>query len=307
MNKNKIERPPDEIPIDPSVISRRKFLHMSIVGASVLAASGSVAGIIGRNKIEITKKTITIPNLPESFKGTTISLASDIHSGPYMPVEDLKNIVKTINSLGSDIIMLPGDFVTSNRNEVEGIAETFHELSAPMGVYATTGNHEYYVDVDLVCDVLDDSKIRVLRNENIAFEKNGEKLYLLGIDDMDANLITSHLDGKQVDHIDALFKGVPDNAATILMNHKPYHFDEYAQANIGLMLSGHTHGGQIVFARMFDTTLSFSRVASKYVEGLYTHENDKFTSQMYVTRGLGTVALPMRFNCPPEITQITLA
>lgn len=290
-----------------SLISRRKFLHMGIVGSSLLAASGCVAGIANRNKIEITRQTITIPNLPESFKGTTISLASDIHSGPYMSEEELRHIVKTINSLGSDIILLPGDFVTSNRNEVEGIAETFHELSAPMGVFATTGNHEYYVDVDLVCDVLDESNIKVLRNDNHIFEKNGEKLYLLGVDDMDANLITSHINGKQIDHIDAVFKGVPDNAATILMNHKPYHFDEYSHMNVGLMLSGHTHGGQIVFARLFDTTLSFSRVASKYVEGLYTHENDKRTSQMYVSRGLGTVALPMRFNCPPEITQITLA
>jgi predicted MPP superfamily phosphohydrolase len=289
-----------------SRISRRKFLHMGIVGTSVLAASGCVAGIANRNKIDITKRKITIPNLPQSFKGTTITLASDIHSGPYMSEGELRHIVKTINSLGSDMILLPGDFVTSNRNEVEGIAETFHELSAPMGVYATTGNHEYYVDVDLVCDVLDQSKIKVLRNDNHVFEKNGEKLYLLGIDDKDADGINDHLDGKTSEHIDAVFKGVPDNAATIFMNHKPYRFDEYSHMNVGLMLSGHTHGGQIVFARLFDTTLSFSRVASKYVEGLYTHENDKRTSQMYVSRGLGTVALPMRFNCPPEITQITL-
>ena len=290
-----------------SLISRRKFLHMGIVGTSLIAASGCVAGIANRNKIDITRKTITIPNLPQSFKGTTITLASDIHSGPYMSEEELRHIVKTINSLGSDMILLPGDFVTSNRNEVEGIAETFHELSAPMGVFATTGNHEYYVDVDLVCDVLDESKIKVLRNDNHIFEKNGEKLYLLGIDDMDADGIKAHLDGKESEHISAVFKGVPDTAATIFMNHKPYRFDEYSHMNVGLMLSGHTHGGQIVFARVFDTTLSFSRVASKYVEGLYTHENDKRTSQMYVSRGLGTVALPMRFNCPPEITQITLA
>ncbi|HEY6171218.1 MAG TPA: metallophosphoesterase [Candidatus Kapabacteria bacterium] len=290
-----------------SLLSRRKFLHMGIIGTSVLAASGCVAGIANRNKIDITRKTITIPNLPQSFKGTTISLASDIHSGPYMSEEELRHIVKTINSLGSDMILLPGDFVTSNRNEVEGIAETFHELSAPMGVFATTGNHEYYVDVDLVCDVLDESKIKVLRNDNHIFEKNGEKLYLLGVDDMDADGIKGHLDGKESEHVSAVFKGVPDTAATILMNHKPYRFDEYSHMNVGLMVSGHTHGGQIVFARVFDTTLSFSRVASKYVEGLYTHENDKRISQMYVSRGLGTVALPMRFNCPPEITQITLA
>ncbi len=283
-------------------MSRRRFLHLGIIGTSVVAASGSIAGIASRNKIEVVRRTITIPNLPDAFKGTTITLASDIHTGPYMNSSDLRNVVQMINELGSDMIMLPGDFVTSHRNEVVPISECLCELSAPMGIFATTGNHEFYVDADLVSDVLDHCDITVLRNDNFAVERSGEKLYILGVDD-----ISEHIDGKQTDHIDAMFKGVPDTAPTILLNHKPYRFDEYAQKNVGLMLSGHTHGGQIVFARLGDTNFSFSRIASKYVEGLYTHTNHHRMSQMYVSRGIGTVALPMRFNCPPEITQITLA
>jgi predicted MPP superfamily phosphohydrolase len=91
------------------------------------------------------------------------------------------------------------------------------------------------------------------------------------------------------------------------MCHKPYQFENFAKTNTGLMLSGHTHGGQIVFGKVGETVLSLSSIASKYVAGHYDITEGAKRTQLYVSRGLGTVALPMRFNCPPEITQITLA
>lgn len=290
-----------------SGLTRRKFLHLGVLGMTGMATAGSIAGIATRNDIELNEKTIKIPNLPDSFKGMTITFTSDIHSGPYMSADDLREVVAAINSLKSDVIMLPGDFVSMHRNEIPAIAETFHELSAPMGVFATTGNHEFYVDADMTCVALESCGVKVLRNENVALERNGEKLYILGVDDIDADTITNFVDGKTASHIEELYRGVPDNAATILLNHKPYRFDEYAMTNVGLMLSGHTHGGQIVFARIGGETISLSRIASKYVAGLYEIDEPGRKSQMYVSRGIGTVALPMRFNCPPEITQITLA
>ncbi len=297
-----------EVPeLSPDGMSRRKFLHLSVVGVSSLVVAGCVGGIATRNNIEITKLTIVLPNLPPSFRGTTITLASDIHAGPYMTEGNLRNVVQKINELKSDIILLPGDFVTTHRNELPPIIETFHELRAPLGVYATTGNHEYYVDADLVSRGIEECGIKMMRNENFAIEKNGEKLHILAVDDKDADDIVPYLEGEPAEHIDATYRGVPENAATILMNHKPYRFDEYAKTGIGLMLSGHTHGGQIVFARIGETNFSFSRFASHYVEGHFEKMNDGKHSQMYVTRGIGTVGLPMRFNCPPEITQITLA
>jgi predicted MPP superfamily phosphohydrolase len=293
---------------EPSgLMSRRKFLHLGIIGASVLAAGGSAAGIATRNNIQITKKTFAIANLPQSWKGTTITFASDIHAGAYMSEADMKNIVHIINSMKSDIVVLPGDFVTSHRNEIPSIVEAFSGLEAPLGKFATTGNHEFYVDADLVSEAIESCDIKMLRNDNVALDKNGEKLFILGVDDINADQIIPFTEGKKADHIEATYRGVPDKAATILLNHKPYLFDEYAQTNAGLMLSGHTHGGQIVFARFGEMNLSFSRIASKYVEGTYTKDVNGITRQMYVSRGLGTVALPMRLNCPPEITQITLA
>ncbi len=290
----------------PHLISRRKFLYGSIITVSAAAITGCVSGIITRKNVQITYKTIVLPNLPLAFKGLTITLASDIHSSPYMTLEDMQEIAALINKLKSDVIILPGDFVTTHKNELPPAIEALSVLHAPMGVYATTGNHEFYVDADLVSEGLESIGIRMMRNENFALEKEGQKLYLLGIDDINDNEVIAYTEGKSAKHIDALFSGVPDNAATILMCHKPYRFDEFAKTNTGLMLSGHTHGGQIVFGRFGESVLCLSSMASKYVEGHYEINTGPKRTQMYVSRGLGTVALPMRFNCPPEITQITL-
>ncbi len=288
------------------IISRRRFLYSSIVGVSAVAVAGCVGGIASRNNIEVSRISVTIPNLPAEFKNTTITLASDIHSSPYMTLGDMKNIVKIINDLRSDIILLPGDFVTSHRNELPPVVEALSELRAPMGVFATTGNHEFYVDADLVSEGITSAGILMLRNDNFVLHRNGAALYILGVDDIDAEGIVQYVDGKPAPHIEAVFKNVPTNAATILMNHKPYRFEDYTKTNVGLMLSGHTHGGQIVLARFGKTVICPSAFASKYIEGLYLDPANISKTQMYVSRGLGTVALPMRLNCPPEITQITL-
>jgi predicted MPP superfamily phosphohydrolase len=289
------------------LISRRKFLYGGILTVSAVAITGCVSGIVTRKNVEITHRTIELPNLPPAFKGLTITLASDIHSSPYMSLQDMQEIAKLINDLKSDVILLPGDFVTSHKNELPPVIEALSVLHAPMGVYATTGNHEYYVDPDGVSEGIESIGIRMMRNENFALEKDGQKLYLLGLDDINDNDIIPYTEGKSAPHIEALFRGLPDNAASILMCHKPYRFDEFAKTNMGIMLSGHTHGGQIVLGRIGGTVLSLSSIASKYVEGHFEITSGTKRSQMYVSRGLGTVALPMRFNCPPEITKITLA
>ncbi|HYM19381.1 MAG TPA: metallophosphoesterase [Candidatus Kapabacteria bacterium] len=298
---------PEELSSNKLTISRRKFLYGSIVGISSLAVAGCIGGIASRNNIEVTERTITIPNLPPEFKNTTITLASDIHSSPYMVLADIKHIADIIQSLNSDIILLPGDFVTTHRDELPPVLEALSGLHAPLGVYATTGNHEFYVDPDLVSEGIANLGITIIRNGNIAIKKNGAELYILGVDDIDADDIIHHVEGKAAPHIDALFDGVPNEAATILMCHKPYRFEEYAKTNVGLMVSGHTHGGQIVFARFGKTVICPSVFASKYVEGTFKSKQPLSRTQLYVSRGLGTVALPMRLNCPPEITKITLA
>ncbi len=290
----------------PFVLSRRAFVHSGILALSGVAISGCVGGIASRGDIEITHRIIAVPNLPQSFHGFRMTLASDIHSSPFMSLEDMKKIVKIINDLQSEVILLPGDFVTSHHNEIPPFVEAMSELSAPLGIYSCTGNHDYYCGVDLVCKSTEDIGFRMLRNENTKITKNGEHLHLIGIDDDDSASVREYVDGKPAAHIEAALKGVPDDAASILLCHRPYEFESYAKTGVGLMLSGHTHGGQIVFGRIGGTVLAMSSIASKFVEGLYNAPDANNHSKLYVSRGLGVVGLPLRINCPPEITQITL-
>jgi predicted MPP superfamily phosphohydrolase len=304
--QNELAAPINERPA-PLSLTRRAFLHSGIVGASALALASCTRGIVDRNDIEITHRTFAIPNLPQEFHGKTITFISDIHSGPFMGVDELRHVVKLVNGLKSDIIVAPGDFVTSHHNELIPFMEAMSELSAPMGVYGCTGNHDYYAGVDVISRGVEDSGIKLLRNDNTAIELGGKKLYFIGVDDDDAKQVRHYVEGKSANHIEAAYRGIPDNAATILLCHKPYEFESFAKTNVGLMLAGHTHGGQIVMGRIGGAVLAFSSLASHYVEGTYLPEESKSQTQMYVSRGIGVVGLPIRINCPPEITQITLS
>jgi predicted MPP superfamily phosphohydrolase len=297
-----------ETPKTPSTsLSRRAFLHTSILGVSGLALASCTRGIMDRNEIEITHRTFHIPNLPQEFHGKTISFISDIHSGPFMGVDELSRVVNSVNKLKSDMIVVPGDFVTSHVNEMEAFSEAMSELKAPMGIYACTGNHDYYAGVDVVSRGLEDIGFHLLRNDNAKIEVGGKSLYLIGVDDDDAKDVRRYVDGKPAPHIEAAYRGIPNDAATVLLWHKPYEFESFAKTNVGLMLSGHTHGGQIVLGRIGQTVMAFSSLASQYVEGIYLPQESKSVTQMYVSRGIGVVGLPLRINCPPEITQITLS
>ncbi|HEY3875595.1 MAG TPA: metallophosphoesterase [Candidatus Kapabacteria bacterium] len=296
----------DPIEKSPLSITRRAFLHTSILGVSGIALTSCTRGIIQRNDIEITHKTFSIPNLAQAFEGKTITFLSDIHSGPFMDLDQLKQIVRIVNDLKSDIIMIPGDFVTSDSREIEPFAEAMSDLKAPFGVYGCTGNHDYYAGVDAVSRGVEAIGFRLLRNENACITIDGQSLYLIGVDDNDSSSVKHYVEGKSAPHIEAALRGIPSNAATILLCHKPYMFEEFAKTNVGLMLSGHTHGGQIVLGRLGRTVLTFSSLASSYCDGIYLPEESKSQTQMYVSRGIGVVGVPIRINCPPEITKITL-
>lgn len=292
--------------LNPVTLSRRQLLKTGSLALAGLVLPSVLKAENGSSFAEITKEDIIIPNLSPQFDGMTVTLASDFHSSDSMSLNDLKRIVKQMNDLGSDMILLPGDFVTSKPAEFPPIMEAFSELKATQGIFASTGNHDYDADVDIVSSGLEEIGIKILRNDNHVVSKNGEKLYLLGIDDHASGTVDEYLEGKHAPEIEAMFKGVPNGVASIFLCHKPYKFEEYAQTDIGLMVSGHTHGGQIVLARFGRSVVSLCSLASNFVDGLYEQITGKHRAQMYVSRGLGVVDIPFRLNCPPEITQITL-
>lgn len=277
--------------------SRRSFLQKGVIGLSAYSFVGASAGVVTSGEYEITKKTITIPNLPEEFKGFTIGMMSDIHSSIFMNKADMAEYVKAMNELNTDLVVVTGDMVNSKVEEVYPFAEAFSELKAKYGIYGCLGNHDYFTrNIDLVAKEIDNCGVKLLRNDAVQIKKGDAFFNLVGVDDI----------GRNDDPVDYMTKALAfanNNQPKILLCHKPYFFEQAKKLGCALTLSGHTHGGQIVFGTVERTPISLASLASKYVSGLYTLDD----ANLYVNNGIGYTGIPFRINCPAELTVITLA
>jgi uncharacterized protein len=279
-----------------SKITRRRFL----IGSGVTAASIALyAGEVSRHEIDVIERPISIRNLPTPFHGYRIVQISDIHIDEYTEPYFLDRVVKHINALAPDLVLITGDFVTlgaltfvSANNAANRCAEILATLTAPLR-YAILGNHDVGVSAPLVIDALQKNGTPVLVNQHIPIERNGSRFWLCGVEDPG----TSHPD------LDLTIPVRPDGPV-ILMAHEPDYVEDVLKHPraplVDLILAGHSHGGQIRLP--FLGPLVLPPMAKLYPEGHY-HFNQL---QLYVNRGLGTVGLPFRLNCPPEITVITL-
>lgn len=287
-------------------LSRRKFVRYATMGISTYAFAGATYGMIKHDSYEIDYKNITIENLPPELRGTTITLLSDIHAGQYMNEKEMREYADVINSLESDIVCIPGDFVNFESKDIHMLTSAFRDVKAKHGIYGSLGNHDFFQDADYVAKALNnESPIQLLRNEHRVINIKGKELYMLGIDDTQSSGARMEEVLKYYGAMDEyLMNNDPKfkNSPKVLLCHKPYGFDTLATRDIDLVLSGHTHGGQVVPIKFGTFNLSFAATVSKYIEGIYKIGK----SNMYVSRGIGSVGLPIRINCPPEITKITL-
>lgn len=287
--------------------SRRRFVTGAATVASGYAFIGSGIAVLSKDDFEVTNMEMKVNNLPDALKGTTITLLCDIHSGPYMSEDIMKDYARAVNDVGSDIIVIPGDMTNSATSEAYPFANAFRDLKAKHGVFGTLGNHDYFADANYVADVVrNETPIQLFRNESRILKINGSELCLLGVDDVRRSnadfdpQIVEYMD-KTIEHARSLSTNY-DNLPKVMLYHKPYFLKEAAKKNVDILLSGHTHGGQVVLLKLGNRNFSPAATVSPYVSGLYTEGK----TQMYVSRGLGVVGLPLRLNCPPEITKITL-
>ena len=277
--------------------SRRVFLRRGVYGLTAASFGGTAYGmLIGRNACDMNEREILIKGLPQELSGLAIGLVTDVHSSLYMQKRDMDEYVRRMNDLGVDIVIVAGDLVNGNVNEVHPFAEAFSRLKAPMGVYGVLGNHDFYTQQpDKIARVAMEAGVRILRDESLVLKRNGSLIRIAGVDDAGTNQLAAQ-------KMDVALKQEENRLPTVLVCHRPYFLEEAADRNVGLVLSGHTHGGQVVFGRMGGTTMTPAALYSPYVWGLYRKEQ----TQMYVSRGIGTVAVPIRINCPPELTRIVL-
>ena len=277
-------------------MTRRKFVRLAMAAGAVGLAVD--ATLIDPNYPRVVRQGIALARWPERLNGFTIALLSDFHFDSYCSVHPLRAAVGMVNALKPDIIVLTGDFVSvpllgdpmSRAFEAEPCAQLLKKMRAPHGLWAVIGNHDAYSDTDFVIGQLADAGIKVLENQSAAIEQGGGRFWLSGVGDVIAH-------GAD---INATLRPVPASEPTILLAHEPDFADHVAKFPVDLQLSGHSHGGQVRVPLL--PAFYLPELAKKYVAGLY-----KIGSlTLYTNSGIGTVGVPVRFNCPPEITLLTV-
>jgi len=268
-------------------------------GAGVVGALGADAFLIEPNIPRVIRKKIALTRWPARMNGFTIAVLSDFHYDAVFSVHPIRSSIDTVNSLRPDLIALTGDFVTEpavgdpaqGALAAEPCADLLFGLKAPYGLWAVLGNHDLATDASHVSSALMAKGIQFLTNRSIPVEKDGSRFWLTGVDDV--------LEGRP--DLESGLHGVPSDEATVLLAHEPDYADEVTKYPVDLQLSGHSHAGQVRFP--FVPPLFLPDLAKKYVWGLY--KIGKLT--LYTNAGIGTVRIAVRFNCPPEITLITLS
>jgi predicted MPP superfamily phosphohydrolase len=272
-------------------MDRRKFVKLAAGAALGAMGAGGMYPLVEAKWCHVLRATVRVPNLPAPFVGTTVALISDVHHGPYVPRVYIRHAVALTNALRPDIVALCGDYVFRGRRYIApGIAE-LGKLRARLGRFAVLGNHDHYHGVSETRDALARAGITEVDNSGVWLERGGARLRVCGVDDF----------WHGVQDLDAALGSATERDAVVLLSHNPDYVEEIADRRVGLVLSGHTHGGQVVVPCLGAPRVP-SMYGQKYLQGLVQGP----ACQVFVTRGLGTVAPPVRFHCPPEVALITL-
>ena len=294
-------------------ISRLKFIYQLGVGAATIPFIGAAYGMIkGRFDFKVRKIPVILPHLPASFEGLTMVQLSDLHLGSFF--EDKESVAKAfkmVKDLDPDILVVTGDWVNNFSSEAEPWIEEFKALPAKMGKIAIVGNHDYgdysvwnspeekAKNFERLIEIHAEMGFKTLLNDNQVFERNGEKIAVVGVENWGVKPFPQHGD------LTKAKEGTENVPVKILLSHDPSHFEEVVtkgHPDIDLTLSGHTHGMQ------FGVELGnfkWSPVKYKYPRwaGIY----EKGSQKLYVNRGFGYLAFPGRIGMPPEITHFTFS
>jgi len=297
-------------------ISRSLFLSWMGFGLGSIFFGTLVYGFRNKYRYKVQNLDLSFNNLPAAFKGTRIVQISDIHSGSFMDKSAVQHGVDMIMAQKPDLILFTGDLVNDRAIEMQEYVSVFNKLNAPLGVYSTLGNHDYgdyyfgtnpigekaeqkMANLKRLKEVHSEMGWRLLLDEHVPIEKNGQKIALLGV---------QNISGKPRFHsygdLEKARVGTDEYPFKILMSHDPSHWDKEVRekyADIDLMLSGHTHGMQF---GVEIPGLKWSPVQYMYKQwhGLY----ESGTQRLYVNPGFGFIGYPGRVGVLPEITVFTL-
>ena len=282
----------------PTAMSRRQFLVRATYAYGAAGLGLSAYGIWSAERLPaVTRRTLFFRDLPLPLNGLRIAHVSDVHAGIHMPEEKMKELVRQTNALGADLIVQTGDMIDISQSYIPEYVRTFRDLHAPLGVVTVLGNHDRYTGEDAVIRGVRDAGQVFVQNGSHIIERGGAALALVGIDDPR----NWRADDPQHDDLELALGRTPPagEAFRILLAHRPGAFDGAIPRAIPLTLAGHIHGGQFYLPVI---GWSPGRLITKYVMGHF--ENG--ASQLYVSRGIGVVGIPLRVFTPPEIALFEL-
>lgn len=243
------------------------------------------------HSFQIETVNIFLKKLPKALDGFRIVQLSDIHHSPFTSSEFIEEIVRKANDLKPDMFVLTGDYVSHEDEYIAPVAEILSKLEAPYGTFACLGNHDHWTNAKLVTTEFRRNGIKMLINEGFRFSANNESFWLCGVDDF----------GEGLSDVRQALRGSKFEEMKLLLAHNPAIMRRAAYWNIDLVLSGHTHGGQIKM-REPKVRVLFPNRRRRFLSGLHYRGE----TQIYITRGIGTVVIPMRYQCPPEISVLEL-
>lgn len=274
------------IPMEPQ---RRNFFKKGLdIGALGVAFSVSAKATYNARIVELEAVHVKIKNLAKPY---TVVQLSDIHIGGLINQTFIKNIVNRVNALNPDLVVITGDLVDVKLSQAQKALEALGGLESTYGTYFIVGNHEYFHGIEEIIAHVKALGIKVLENENLYIGEAGEGFNLAGVYDV-FGYRTNHY---QPDIYQAL-QGIDQDVPIVLLAHQP-RFVEEADGKVDLMLSGHTHGGQLYPFQ------ALVKLQQPYVSGLHRHSS---RTQVYVNKGTGFWGPPMRLGASSEITHITL-
>lgn len=271
--------------------TRRRVLKWALGGGLGLGLSGLGYTAFEAGWFRVAGQTIAVPRLPAPFAGLRIAFLSDLHHGPYTGLGYIKEVVAAANAASPDLILLGGDYCHREAKFIRPCIDALGGLRAPLGIFGVLGNHDHWEGAEETRAGLRSNNIAELANRGVWLERGGARLRVAGVGDL----------WEDVQDLDAALGDAREDDAALLLSHNPDFTEGIGDPRVGLVLSGHTHGGQIVLP-LLGAPIVPSRYGQKYLSGLVQGP----VAQVFVSRGLGTITPPLRFHCRPEINLLTL-
>ena len=273
-------------------MKRRRSVLRKLCGATVGLGAGRTLldAAFDRQQVEVTRQRVTIPELPAAFDGVRICQITDVHHGPFLPLEYVHDAVALALAQEPDMFVLTGDLSHKKEWSVAPVWDAMTALEAPLGVWGVMGNHDWWHGIDASREGARHAGVEMIDNCAVPIDRGGERLWLGGVGDL----------WEDRQDLQGALRDTPADEPVVLLTHNPDYADQMTDPRVKLMLAGHSHGGQVCAPLLGPVGFVNKK---RYTEGLVATG----VSQIYISRGIGMAGVPFRLNCPPELTVLELA